>query len=179
MRNRESAGWGSRIRALAPFFAVGATLASGCGRGPEPPSAAAAIGTRAGWHIVLSEPRADTIRAAWDDVMPAAERTFEADDWRIVSTRDAAIVTAWKPIRHPLVTTFAGNVEARCAVTVRTLRRDRSLVTFQAGIASRKSIAHSPALGLAKGAYRKAAQNWMGKLRADLSRHNALKPAGG
>ena len=108
--------------------------------------------------------------------MPAAERTFEADHWHIEKKdlRNGTIVTSWKPIQHALVRLVAGKIEARCAATARPLEQGRTIVVFQAAIASRKSIAHNPAFGLAKGAYRKASRNWQKKLRADLIRHGAL-----
>ncbi|HKW50103.1 MAG TPA: hypothetical protein VJQ53_00050 [Candidatus Eisenbacteria bacterium] len=151
-------------------------LVSGCGRGAGPSSAADEIGTRSGWSVTLAEPCADTLPVPRDDVLPAVERTFEADHWRIQKKdpRNGVVVTAWKPIQHVLVKLVAGKIEARCAVTVRPLERDRTIVVFQAGIASRKSIAHNPGFGMAKGAYQKASRNWQKKLRADLIRHHKL-----
>lgn len=179
MRNRGRAGraFDLQIRALAPLLGIIAAFISGCGRGPKPPSAAAEIGTRPGWNVILAEPCADTLPVPWKKVMPAVERTFEADNWRIERKDpwNGAVVTRWKPIHHALVTSLAGKIEARCAVSVRELRHDRTLVVFQAGIASRKDLSHSPALGFAKRASRKASQKWQEKLRADLSRHGALK----
>jgi len=108
--------------------------------------------------------------------MPAVERTFEADRWRVQKRdpRNGVVVTAWKPIQHALVRLIAGKIEARCAVTVRPLEPGRTVVVFQAAISSRKNIEHNPAFGLAKGAYQKASRNWQKKLRADLARHGAL-----
>ena len=126
--------------------------------------------------MTLAEPCADTLPVPWNDVMPAMERTFEADHWRIErkDMRNGTIVTSWKPIQHALVRLVAGKIEARCAATARPLEPERTVVVFQAGIASRKNITHNPAFGLAKGAYEKASRNWQKKLRADLIRHHAL-----
>ena len=109
--------------------------------------------------------------------MPAVKRTFESEDWRIEwkDPSDGVIVTAWKPIRHFLVRTFVGKIEARCAVTIRPLGPDRTLVVFQAAIASRKSLENNRALGLAKRSGQKASRKWQEKLRADLVRHHVLK----
>ncbi len=177
MGNRERVGRTPSLRIPWPsLLAIVVALISGCGPGAGPPTTADAIGTRRGWTVTLAEPCADTIRAPWNDVMPAVGRTFEADHWRIEKKdlRNGVIVTSWKPIQHALVRLVVGKIEARCAVTARPLDPDRTVVVFQAGIASRKSIAQNPALGLAKSASQKASQNWQKKLRADLVRHHAV-----
>jgi len=175
---RECVGRRSRLRilTLASFLAIVVALISGCGRGAGPPSTAHEIGTRRGWNVTLAEPGADTLPAPQSVVMPAVERTFAAEQWRIQKKdpRNGVVVTGWKPIQHALVRLVAGKIEARCAVIVRPLNADRTIVVFQAGLASRKSIAHNPAFGLAKGASQKASRNWQEKLRADLIRHHAL-----
>jgi len=165
-----------QIPALAALLAMSVALLSGCGRGVGPPSTADEIGTRGGWNVVLAEPCADTLPVPRDVVMPGVVRTFEADHWRIEKKdlRNGTVVTYWKPIQHALVKLVAGKIEARCAVIARPLEPGRTVVVFQAGMASRKSIAHNPAMGLAKGAYQKASRNWQKKLRADLVRHGAL-----
>lgn len=108
--------------------------------------------------------------------MPAVESTFKADHWRLQGEdhRRGDFVTEWKPIHHPLVSIFAGDLEARCAVSVRRLGADQTLVVFQGGIASHKGIAHNPAFGLAKRAYGKASRKWQDKLRAEVLRRHPL-----
>jgi hypothetical protein len=152
-----------------------AAIVPGCEHVPSPPSTAAEIGTRRGWNVILAEPCTDTLTVPWRTVFPAAERTFKADNWQIESKdpRNGAIVTTWKPIRHPLVRLFAGKIEARCAVNVTPLGPSRTLVVFQGGIASRDEIEHSPAMGFAKHAYQKASRRWQEKLRADILRNQA------
>ena len=165
---------------LTAFLLAGIALL-GCGRGAERPNTANQIGKRRGWNVVLAEPCLDTLPVPPGDVIPAVVSTFKADNWRVQGEdhRRGDFVTEWKPIRHPLVSLFAGKIEARCAVSLRPLGSGRTLVVFQGGIASRKSIAHNPALGFAKRAYRKASQDWQDKLRAEvLRRHpsNDRKP---
>jgi hypothetical protein len=168
-----------QIQILATLLAITVLLVSGCGRGPKPSSTAAAIGTRPGWNVILAEPSADTLPVPWREVIPAVKRTFKAEHWRVERKDpwDGTLVTRWKPIQHALVKVFAGKIEARCAVSVQPLESSRTLVTFQAGIASRKSLTHSPALGLAKRSSQKASRKWLEKLRADLHRHGALEAA--
>jgi hypothetical protein len=153
---------------------------SGCGHGVGPgakaPTTAEQIGKRPGWNVVLAEPCSDTFAVASKEVMPAVEQTFKAENWRI-QHKDAGtgdIVTEWKPIKHALVSLFAGNIEARCAVSVRPLEASRTLVVFQGGISSKKGLAHNPVMGFAKNASKKASRKWQEKLRAELLREHAL-----
>ena len=146
----------------------------GCGHnaGSSLPNTAAQIGTRRGWNVFLAEPCSDTLPAPWREVIPAVKPTFQSEDWRVQRSNleKGDFVTSWKPIRHILVRLFAGRIEARCAVSIRPIDPSRTLVVFQGGIASRRDIAHSPALRSAKNAYRKACRDWQGKLRAEVMR---------
>ena len=162
-----------RIVLAASLLAAIATLA-GCGH-EGPPNAADQIGTRRGWNVFLAEPCSDTLSFPWREVVSAVEPTFRAEDWHIqrANRERGDFLTAWKPIRHALVRIFMGKIEARCAVSVRPLGSNRTLVVFQGGIASRRDIARSPALQSAKNTYRKACSDWQDKLRAEVLRRRA------
>jgi hypothetical protein len=168
---------------IALLLAIIAGVVTACSRGTRPPpsaslppNTAAEIGTRRGWFVILAEPCADTLSYPWQEVIPAVEQTLRADHWRIQRADPGAgvILTQWKRIRHPLVRLFAGGVEARCAVNIRALNPTRTLVVFQGGLASRRDLGRSAALGLAQRAYRNASRDWRDELRAEVRRLHAL-----
>jgi len=175
----------SRTIRIASSLAILAAIGTSCARGSRPPpnaslppNTAAEIGARRGWYVILAEPCVDTLSSPWQEVVPAVKATLKADNWRIqrADPRKGAILTQWKRIRHPLVRLFAGKVEARCAVNIRTLGPARTLVIFQGGLASRRNLAGSSALGFAERAYRNASRDWQEELRAEVRRQHARRP---
>lgn len=142
----------------------------------QPPDTARAIGDRHGWVISLAEPCRDTLDARVPDVVGAAVRCLQADDWH-VETRDRGrgdLVTAWKELHHPLARILMGRVDARCAVAVRSIDDGRTMVVFQGALASREPLDGNPALRLAMNKYRDAAHGWQREVRGDLAAHRLL-----
>ena len=121
------------------------------------------------WSVRLSNARSDTLEAPLTDVLPAAVWVFRNDDWRIQRADSTAasgrIVTDWKPISHPLIRFVMGDVRARCVVELAVLGGDRTLVVFRGGIATERSLAGSPVLALADGAYASAQRGWVNEVR--------------
>ncbi|HEX7078158.1 MAG TPA: hypothetical protein VF363_07045 [Candidatus Eisenbacteria bacterium] len=162
--------------ALALLAGSGASPASVDGLA-EPADTARAIGGRSGWIVSLAEPCRDTLAAPAADVIDAAERCLEADDWRVQS-RDRSqgdLVTGWKEFHHPLARLLLGRVDARCAVAIRSLDDERTLVVFQGALASRERLDGNPAFTLAMHKYRDAARDWQREVRGDLSIRRVLR----
>lgn len=162
---------------LAPFALCLALLALPGAAPPvsdtaaQAPDTARAIGDRNGWIVSLAVPCRDTLDAPLPDVVGAAVRCLEADDWRVEKGDRARgdLVTAWKELRHPMAKILMGRVDARCAVAVRPIEDGRTMVVFQGALASRESLEGNPALRLAMNKYRDAAHDWQREVRGDLA----------
>ncbi|MGE5175961.1 MAG: hypothetical protein ACM3JJ_06245 [Hyphomicrobiales bacterium] len=173
--------WPGRAESLSYALAVSLLALTGAAPAPpaatpDPPDTAGAIGSRHGWIVSLAEPCRDTLDAPAPDVVQAAERCLEADDWH-VDTRDrdrGDLVTRWKELKHPLARILMGHVEARCAVAVRPIEDGRTMVVFQGAIASRETLEGNPAYRLAMKQYRNAAHGWQREVRGDLALHHRL-----
>ena len=122
------------------------------------------------WKIFSGVPRVDTLAYPQRDVLPAARRQFERDNWQIY-TSDATrgeIVTKWKTLHHPLLAIFMGKVRARCTVVVEPLGSDRSRMVFQGDLVSHRDLSRSPFIGASKRAYANAARDYATKVRRNL-----------
>ena len=144
--------------------------------GPPGPDGLPEASSRHAWKYFQGASRADTVAAAWREVLPAARRALEEDDWTIFTSDTARgeLVTTWKALHHPLLWLFVGKVEARCTVEVRSLGPCRTRIALQGALASHHDIESSPIFGRAKRAYATAARKFHGVVRQDLSDRRLL-----
>jgi len=101
----------------------------------------------------------------------AARAALEEDDWVVEPSRaaDQRLRTRWKPIRNLIFRRLSGNAFGRCFVNMQPLPGDSVLVTFQAGLATRRDIEHSPVKALADDSYATAARDWQRAVRELLA----------
>ena len=142
--------------------------------GPPGPDGLPTASAKHPWHFFRSEQHVDTLLFDLADVMPAARRQFEADEWVVfqVHVRDndgGFVVTRWKQIHHPLIWLFMGKTMARCLVEISAAGAGRTGVAFRAELASHHKLEGNPMLPAAKKAYAKAARNWIRDTTADLT----------
>ena len=144
--------------------------------GPPGPDGLPRAAPRHPWKLFSGTPRTDTLSFPSSDVIPAARRALEADQWEIftLDTGRGEMVTRWKALHHPLLWLFMGKAEARCTVTFRPLGPSRTRVVFQGDLASHHDLKGNPMLGTAKRAYAKAARKWAAEVRQDLSDRRRL-----
>ncbi|HMI32315.1 MAG TPA: hypothetical protein VK527_11315, partial [Candidatus Limnocylindrales bacterium] len=133
------------------------------------------------WTFFIGAPRVDTLSFAPAEIMLAARRRLDLDQWRIFTfdPGKAEIATMWKPLHHPLLLLFMGKVRARCAVKLQSLGAGRTRMIFQAALASHHKLEGNPMLGTAMRAYAKAARNFQAEVRSDLNgrrRLSSIKP---
>lgn len=129
-----------------------------------------------GWYLHLGVAQRDTLPSPLDVTLVAARTALENDNWEMDPARVAAgrLTTRWKPINNFIFRLFSGKAFGRCFVLVQPLQGDSVVVTFQAGLATRRDIEHSPARVLADSTYASAARDWQRKVRKLL----ALRPTG-
>ena len=144
--------------------------------GPPGPDGLPKAPPRHAWKMFPGAPHADTLAAACRDVLPAARRALEEDDWKIFTadTARGEIVTAWKALHHPLLWLFMGKVEARCTVEIRSLGPCRTHIAIQGTLASHHDLRHNLMFGRAKRAYAVATRTFHGVVRRDLSDRRLL-----
>jgi len=109
----------------------------------------------------------------------AARAALEEDDWVVEPSRvaDERLRTNWKPIHNFIFRRLSGDAFGRCFVDIRPLPGDSVLVTFQAGLATRRDIENSPVKGLADDSYTSAARDWQKAVRELLAgRPSSRKP---
>jgi hypothetical protein len=101
----------------------------------------------------------------------AARAALEEDDWVVEPSRaaDQQLITRWKPINNFVFRRLAGDAFGRCFVDVQTLPGDSVLVIFQAGLATRRDIEHSPVKIIADDSYASAARDWQRAVRELLA----------
>ena len=112
----------------------------------------------------------------------AARAALEEDDWEVEPSRvgDQRLRTRWKPIRNFIFRRLSGDAFGRCFVDIQPLSGDSVLVTFQAGLATRRDIEHSPVKLLADNSYASAARDWQKAVRELLAgRPSSRKHDGG
>lgn len=114
--------------------------------GPPGPDGLPQAAPRHAWKIFTGAPCADTLAAGWRDVLPAARRALEADNWKIFTadTARGEMVTCWKALHHPLLWLFMGKVKARCTVEIRPLGPFRTRMVFEGALASHHNLEGSP-----------------------------------
>ncbi len=132
-----------------------------------------------GWFLHLGAAQHDTLPAAMKPVLLAARAALEEDDWEVEPSRaaDQRLRTRWKPIHNFIFRRLSGHAFGRCFVDVQPLPGDSVLVTFQAGLATRRDIEHSPVKALADDTYASAARDWQRAVRELLAgRPRSRKP---
>jgi len=136
------------------------------------------------WKYFSGDSRVDTLFFSIPDLVPAARREFESDNWFIFVEQPAPgveqpsqglVVTKWKQIHHPLLWFFQGKTFARVTVTMRALDDRRTQVVFHGDLASHHSFEGSPILPAARHAYAKAASNWRRNVTKDLNARGAAR----
>lgn len=124
-----------------------------------------------GWYLHLGAAQRDTLPTALRTAILAARAALEEDDWVVEPSRaaDRQLITRWKPIKNFIFRRLAGDAFGRCFVDVQALPGDSVLVTFQAGLATRRDIEHSPVRVLADDSYATAARDWQRAVRELLA----------
>jgi hypothetical protein len=119
----------------------------------------------------LGAARHDTLFAPLKRVLVAARAALEEDDWVVEPSRaaDQRLRTRWKPIRNFIFRRLSGHAFGRCFVDLQPLPGDSVLVTFQAGLATRRDIEHSPVKAVADDSYATAARDWQLAVREILA----------
>jgi hypothetical protein len=166
------------------FFVLPAAMlpsAAGAKEGPPGPDGLPQALPGHPWNFFIGAPRVDTLSFAPAEIMPAARRRLELDQWRIFTfdPGKGVIATMWKPLRHPLLLLFMGKVRARCAVKLQSLGPGRTRMIFQAALASHHKLEGNPMLGAAMRAYAKAARIYQAEVLSDLNgrrRLSSIKP---
>ena len=124
----------------------------------------------------------DTLPAPQKATLLAARKALEDDNWVMEPSRapGGRLTTRWKPIRNVIFRLLTGKAFGRCFVNVQPLPGDSVLVTFQAGLATRRDIEKSPAKVLADDSYVTAARDWQREVRRLLGTPRAAVhgPAG-
>src|SRR5690349_10566497 len=83
------------------------------------------------WHLYTGEAVVDTVDGDPAQVFGAGAWVLSHDNWTLLR-RDPArgtLVTAWKPVKHPLVRLAAGPANVRVAVALRPVGGRRTEVT--------------------------------------------------
>jgi hypothetical protein len=166
--------WASQAAGGTPGSTRPKTPPDSLGRVPE---TWLAHGTRGDWKLVLGAASSDTLTTSCDVALSSAEEALKSDDW-IIDPYDrsrGAFATRWKPIRNVLFRLFAGGAMARCFVTVRPIRSDRTAITFQGGIASRRDLSHNAMRPLAERSYRAAVRVWIREVRQGVARRQGRR----
>jgi len=129
------------------------------------------------WRFLPGDARVDTMPFRFQDMVPAASRQFEADNWTIFIEQPARglVVTRWKQIHHPLIWLFMGKTMARVTVQMRPVGANRTQVVFHGDIASHRNLEGNPMLPAARRAYAKAAFNWRRDVTEDLNSRGASR----
>lgn len=161
--------------AVALAFAPGCALAKGSeAAGPDGLPFTSA---KHPWRFLRGDARVDTMPFRLQDLVPAASRQLETDNWTIFIEQPArgVVVTRWKQIHHPLVWLFMGKTMARVTVQMRSINDNRTQVVFRGDIASHRNLEDNPMLPAAKRAYAKAAFNWRRDVTNDLNSRGASR----
>jgi hypothetical protein len=159
------------------LVAFGSDRALAKGDEPADPDGLPRTSVKHPWKFFPGEARVDTLPFPIPDLVPAARREFESDNW-IIIVQDPSrglVVTRWKQIHHPLVWLFQGKTFARVTVQMRPLGANRTQVAFRGELASHHSFQGSPILPAARRAYAKAASNWRRNVTADLTSRGASR----
>jgi len=174
-----------RLRSAAALFvlaglllvAVGSEPALAKGDKPADPDGLPSTGVKHPWKLFPAEARVDTLPFPIPDLVPAARREFESDNWTIFveEPSQGLVVTRWKQIHHPLLWLLMGKTFARVTVQMRPVDANRTQVVFRGDLASHRSFEGSPVLPAARRAYAKAASNWRRNVTADLTSRGASR----
>jgi hypothetical protein len=180
------------FRSALGLFLLGLLLLAALGSGralagkdvPVDPDGLPATSAKHPWKLMPSEARVDTLPFLIPDLVAAARREFESDNWIIFIEQPAPgvenpaeglVVTKWKQIHHPLLWLFQGKTFARVTVTMKPVDGHRTQVSFHGELASHHSFEGSPILPAARHAYAKAASNWRRNVSRDLVARGAGK----
>jgi hypothetical protein len=174
-----------KLRGSAVLFVLGALLlfafaserASAKGDHPVDPDGLPSTSAKHPWKFFSGEARVDTLPFPIPDLVPAARREFESDNWIIFVEQPSQglVVTKWKQIHHPLLWLFQGKTFARVTVQMRPLDDHRTQVAFHGELASHHSFQGSPILPAARRAYSRAASNWRRNVTRDLTSRGASR----
>ena len=174
---RSTRACAAALPGLAAFLVLalfGGPALAGVSEGDDPPAGGPAR------KVYPSGVQADTLDAAWREVLPVAIERLEEDDWTIERSDVAKrqVVTRWKPIDHMLTRLALGDVLARCVVDLTPLSDGRTVVRIRGGLASTENLAAKPVWGAAQTAYRKAARKYLAGVRAEVERQSATAAGG-
>src|SRR5437867_3673075 len=88
----------------------------------------ATVRPRHPWKLFPAEARVDTLPFPIPDLVPAARREFESDNWTIFveEPSQGLVVTRWKQIHHPLLWLLMGKTFARVTVQMRPVDANRT-----------------------------------------------------
>jgi len=172
------------LSVLAGLLLVGFGVGSALAAKELDPEGLPVTSAKHPWRYFSGEARVDTLPFLIPDLVPAARREFESDNWIIFVERPAAgtddpaeglVVTKWKQIHHPLLWLFQGKTFARVTVKMMPVDGNRTQVSFHGELASHHSFEGSPILPAARHAYAKAASNWRRNVSRDLTARGAAK----
>jgi len=134
------------------------------------PACAAASANAPDWHLYVGEAVVDTVDGSIAQVFSAGAWVLRQDSWTLERKDEAQgkLVTAWKPVRHPLVRLATGPAKVRVAVGLKIVGPDRIEVQVLGGIASESELT-GPVLPLAQRAGQHECQGYVTELRARLA----------
>ena len=125
----------------------------------------------AGCPISPGRIRSQSLSAPWREVYRVAIAELEKNEWTIQrsDTTRGRLVTHWKRMDHALARLVLGDVRARCVVDVVPLDPGTTELTIRGGIVGPEDLDRTAAFGAARGAYRKAAERWIERVRTTLA----------
>ena len=134
---------------------------------------------RADMKVHAASAQTDTLDVPWREVYQVAMSELEKNDWTIqrADTGQRQFVTHWKKFDHPLSKLVFGELYARCVVDVIPLSESRTELRFRGGLAGPPDLDRNPAFGSAQGAYRRAAERWVQRVRATLAATATADPS--
>jgi hypothetical protein len=154
-----------RVLLLLLGAAMGEDPASAWGGDTPAPETRVESEGRRGVHFAGA--KSDTLAYPWREVLPVASEQLEKDHWQIqqADTSKGRIISRWKPLKHLLARVFLGSVMARVVVDIVPLEASRTAITIRGGLASDGDLKSNPGFHAAQGAYEKAADRWLERVK--------------
>ena len=118
------------------------------------------------WHIYAADAVVDTLDGSSDELFEAGAWVLVHHDWDVERQNKGlgTMVTAWRPVKHPLVRMATGPAQVRVAFALKELPANRTEVRVLGGIASRTEL--GAVLPLARAAGRKECLGFVVDLKA-------------
>jgi hypothetical protein len=139
-----------------------------------PASAAGSASTRDGigssWHPLVGDVVVDTLDVAAASAFTAGRWVLLKDAWSLdrSDSLGGRLVTAWKPVKHPLVRLVSGAAQVRVSVALRAVGEDRTEVRVQGGIATQSDLNGTPIEGMARAAGERECRGYVTEVRQRL-----------